>query len=294
MASIRFVVVSGLSGSGKSIAIKAFEDIGFFCVDNLPSALIPKFAELCSQTSRDIKKVALGIDIRERDFLPSFLSEFKKLSENYQAELIFFEAKDEVLIRRFSETRRKHPLAEGISVIDGIKLEKEKLAPIREQADKIIDTSEYTLHQLRDVISSYFYETDKKKKMNVSIVTFGYKYGIPYNSDLVFDVRFLPNPYFIERLKDFSGLDKSVRDYIMELKITKKFLKIFLEFIKFIIPLYEYEGKAYLTLALGCTGGRHRSVTLGEELSEYIKKLGYSVTVTHRDIEKEHEEANVG
>ena len=207
--------------------------------------------------------------------------------------MIFFEAKDEVLIRRFSETRRKHPLAEGISIIDGIKLEKKKLAPIREQADKIIDTSEYTLHQLRDVIGSYFYETDKDKKMNVSIITFGYKYGIPYNSDLVFDVRFLPNPHFIEKLRDFSGLDKSVKDYVMGLKTTKKFLKIFLGFIKFIIPLHEYEGKAYLTIALGCTGGRHRSVTLGEELSDYIKKQGYSVTVTHRDIEKEHKEVSV-
>lgn len=295
MKNIRFVVLSGLSGAGKSIAIKAFEDIGFFCVDNLPTALIPKFAELCSQTSTDIRKVALGIDIRERDFLPSFLKEFKKLAEEgYEVELIFLEAKNEVLIRRFSETRRKHPLADGISIIEGIKLERKKLAPLREQADKIIDTSDYTLHQLREVISSYFFETDKKKKMNISIISFGYKHGILYNADLVFDVRFLPNPHFVDRIREFSGLDKNVVDYLMSSKITKKFIKIFFQFIKFIIPLYEYEGKAYLTIGLGCTGGRHRSITIGEELGKYIKKLGYSVIITHRDIDKEHKEVGIG
>lgn len=287
MKNIRFVILSGLSGAGKSIALKALQDTGFFCVDNLPPALIPKFVELCHQTGTDIKKIALGIDIREGDFLPDFFKEFEELrKKDLQAELIFLEANDDVLVRRHSETRRKHPLLDGIPIADAIKLEREKLAPLKEKADKIIDTSGYTLHQLREVIGSFFYETGKKK-MNISILTFGYKYGVPYNIDLLFDIRFLPNPHFVDELRKLSGLDKKVVDYVLGSEISKKFLKLLLNFLEFLIPQYEYEGKTYLTIAIGCTGGRHRSVTIGEEVAGFIKKMGYTPMMTHRDIQKE-------
>jgi RNase adapter protein RapZ len=287
MKNIRFVILSGLSGAGKSIALKALQDTGFFCVDNLPPALIPRFVELCHQTETDIKKIALGIDIREGDFLPDFLKEFEELRKNdLQAELIFLDANDDVLVRRHSETRRKHPLVDGISIADAIKLEREKLEPLREKADKIIDTSGYTLHELREVIGSFFYETGEKK-MNISIVTFGYKYGVPYNIDLLFDIRFLPNPHFVDELRKLTGLDKKVVDYVQGSEISKKFLKLLLNFIEFLIPQYEYEGKTYLTIAIGCTGGRHRSVAIGEEVARFVKNLGYSPMMTHRDIEKE-------
>lgn len=287
MKNIRFVILSGLSGAGKSIALKALQDTGFFCVDNLPPALIPKFVELCHQTETDLGKIALGIDIREGDFLPDFFKEFEELRKNdLQAELIFLEASDDVLVRRHSETRRKHPLLDGIPIADAIKLEREKLEPLREKADKIIDTSGYTLHQLREVIGSFFYETGEKK-MNISIVTFGYKYGAPYNIDLLFDIRFLPNPHFVDELRKLTGLDKNVVDYVLGSEISKKFLRLLLNFMEFLIPQYEYEGKTYLTIAIGCTGGRHRSVAIGEELAGFAKNLGYAPMMTHRDIEKE-------
>jgi UPF0042 nucleotide-binding protein len=294
MRNIRFVIISGISGAGKSIALKSMQDIGYFCVDNLPPALIPKFAELCNQTETNIMKVALGIDIREGKFLTDFFKEFDELrKENYQVELIFLEADDDVLVRRHSETRRKPPLSEGISIAEAIKKERDKLEPLKEKADKIIDTSEYNLHQLREVFNSYFQETDKKK-MNISILTFGYKYGTPYNVDLIFDIRFLPNPHFVDDLRRLSGLDKKVIDYVLNSKISKKFLKIFFDFIKFLIPQYENEGKSYLTIGIGCTGGRHRSVTIGEELNKFIKKLGYKPIMIHRDIEKERKDVAVG
>ena len=294
MQNIRFVIISGISGAGKSIALKSMQDIGYFCVDNLPPALIPKFAELCHQTGTDVMKVALGIDIREGKFLTDFIKEFDELrKESYQVELIFLEADDDVLVRRHSETRRKPPLSEGIPIAEAIKKEREKLEPLKEKADKIIDTSEYNLHQLREVFNSCFQETDKKG-MNISILTFGYKYGTPYNVDLIFDIRFLPNPHFVDDLRRLSGLDKKVIDYVLNSKTSKKFLKIFFDFIKFLIPQYENEGKSYLTIGIGCTGGRHRSVTIGEELGKFIRKLGYKPIMTHRDIEKERKDVATG
>ncbi len=285
MKNLRIVFITGLSGSGKSNAIKCFEDLGFFCVDNLPTALLPKFTELCTQSGSEISKVAIGIDVRERGFFKNFLEvldEIKK--ENYNIEILFLEASDEALIRRFSETRRPHPIAKDGSVIDGIRLEREMLSELRKRADKIIDTTNYNVHQLKEVLNKYYLESESKK-LTISFTSFGYKYGIPYDVDLIFDVRFIQNPNFVKELKPLKGSDKAVIDYILKFKETKAFLEKLRDFLRFLIPMYEKEGKSYLTIGIGCTGGRHRSVAVSEILKGYLEKEGYSINIKHRDIE---------
>jgi RNase adapter protein RapZ len=283
--TVRLVIISGLSGSGKSYVIKYFEDLGFFCIDNLPPQLLPKFVELCTQSRNDITKAALGIDIRERDFLGNFLNVFDQLrEEGYQMELLFLEARDEILLRRFSETRRPHPLAKGGSIVEGIKLEREKLQELRKRADKIIDTSDYHVHQLKEVITRYYLERGENKHLNLSLISFGYKFGIPYDLDLLFDVRFLSNPNFERELKPLTGEDHRVQSYIMALPETKAFLEKLYGFLDFLVPLYEKEGKSYLTIGIGCTGGRHRSVTVVNLLREHLQKNGVQVNCRHRDI----------
>ncbi|MBI3610659.1 MAG: RNase adapter RapZ [Nitrospirae bacterium] len=285
---LKLVIVSGLSGSGKTTALKCFEDLGFFCVDNLPPTLLPVFANLCMQSSSRIKKVAVGMDIRERDFLQDFLTVSDRMKhDGYSHELIFFEAKDEVLVRRFSETRRPHPLAKNRLVLEGIRQEREELAELKRRSDRIIDTSAFTIHQLKEVVSQYYADRGESRKPSITIISFGYKYGIPYEIDLLFDARFLQNPNFVAELKPLTGEDPAVRKYIFERPEARKFIDQVKSFLAFLIPFYEKEERPYLTVAIGCTGGRHRSVAVAHRLSTDLKAAHYEVTVRHRDIERD-------
>ncbi|MDH5662565.1 MAG: RNase adapter RapZ [Elusimicrobiota bacterium] len=287
MAKGNFVIVTGLSGAGRSTALKNLEDLGYFCVDNLPTTLIPKFAEICLQLKDKIKKVALGIDIREGDFLDDLfgsLEELRKMGFSHQ--ILFLEASNSVLVRRYSETRRKHPLdTEGRSMLEVIVKERKKLMGIKERADKIIDTTALTPQEFKQVIFSSFKEAAKPDTMNVSLVSFGYKYGIPVDVDLVIDTRFLPNPHYVERLRPLTGNDPEVSRFVLKSAVTQKFLRKYFGLLKFLIPYYVREGKSYLTIAVGCTGGRHRSVIIVNELKKVIKKK-YPVKTQYRDIEK--------
>ena len=286
MRDIQIVIVTGLSGSGKSIAIKCFEDLGFYCVDNLPTALLPTFAELSAHAG-EITRIALGLDVRDRDFPSGFPEQVRQLREGgFACEVLFLEARDDVLIRRYSETRRKHPLAEHASVLDAIRLEREKLAAVRALADRIIDSSEYNVHQLRAALATWYGAPNHQRRMMISVLSFGYKYGLPLNADLVFDVRFLPNPHFVEHLRTGTGNDQAVVDYMLASQVTADFLKQCFEFIRFLLPLYEREGKAYLTLGFGCTGGHHRSVAVANLLAQDLQSQGYHITLTHRDVAK--------
>jgi len=285
---LRLVIVSGLSGSGKTNALKCFEDLGFFCVDNLPPPLLPVFADLCVQSTADIKKVAVGIDIREREFLRDFLSVSEKMKrEGYQYELIYFEAKDEVLIRRFSETRRPHPLAKNRPILEGIQQERDQLAELKARSDRIVDTSDFTIQQLKDVVAQYYLDRGDSRKPVVSIISFGYKYGIPYEIDLLFDVRFLQNPNFVSELRHLSGEHPSIREYVFRKPEAEKFIEHVKSFLAFLVPFYEKEGRPYLTIAIGCTGGRHRSVAITHRLYDELKSSQYEVVLRHRDVHRE-------
>jgi UPF0042 nucleotide-binding protein len=285
---LRLVIVSGLSGSGKTNALKCFEDLGFFCVDNLPPPLLPVFAELCTQSSAGITKVAVGIDIRERDFLRDFLAIAERLKrDGYHYELIFFEANDEVLVRRFSETRRPHPLAKNMPILEGIQKEREQLAELKKRSDRIIDTSAFTIQQLKDVIAQYYLDQGEIRKPSISVISFGYKYGIPYETDLLFDVRFLQNPNFVSELKALSGEDPSVQEYVFRKPEADRFIELVKSFLFFLVPFYEKEGRPYLTIAIGCTGGRHRSVAIARRLHEDLKAAHYQVVLRHRDVNRE-------
>ena len=287
MAKGNFVIVTGLSGAGRSTALKNFEDLGYFCVDNLPTTLIPKFAEICLQLKDKIDKVALGIDIREGDFLDDLFSSLEELGKMaFSHQILFLEASNSILVRRYSETRRKHPLdTEGRSMLEVIIKERKRLMGIKERADKIIDTTSLTPQEFKQVIFSSFRETPELDTMNVSLVSFGYKYGIPVDADLVIDTRFLPNPHYIERLRPLTGNDPEVSRFVLKSAVTQKFLRKYFGLLKFLIPYYIKEGKSYLTIAVGCTGGRHRSVIIVNELKRFINKK-YPVKTQYRDIEK--------
>ncbi len=286
MKKIRVVILSGPSGAGKSTAIKVLEDIGFFCVDNLPVTLLPKFLELLDQ-SGEISKVATVVDVREREFLRDFPRIFENLKKGgYRAELIYLEASDEAILRRFSETRRRHPLAVKESPVEGIVQEREILKDVKTLADRIIDTTNFNVHQLREVIKEVFTGPVSLEKIVVNIISFGYRYGIPADADLVFDVRFLPNPYFVDSLKWFNGLDQKVREFVLARKETIEFVDRLKGFIDYLIPFYWKEGKSYLTVAIGCTGGKHRSVVVAEYLTEVLKHDVAILRKRHRDIEK--------
>lgn len=287
-APTQFIIITGLSGSGKSGAMKCFEDLGFFCVDNLPAKLIPTFVELCTRKGEEIRNVALIIDIREGGFLPHFPAEYEKMkAEGYNFSILFLEASDDVLQRRFSETRRPHPLAFDRPVIQGITEERERLAPIRELADIIIDTSTINIHELREHINKIYAESNEGKPLVISIISFGYKHGIPFSSDMIFDVRFLPNPYFVAEFKNQNGMDEGVKNYVLESPDSREFLEKLEEIFTFLLPKYTREGKTYLTVSIGCTGGKHRSVAIANYLEEYLKSLGHEVRCKHRDIDKE-------
>ncbi|MBI5194452.1 MAG: RNase adapter RapZ [Nitrospirae bacterium] len=281
------VVISGLSGAGKSNALRCFEDLGFFCIDNLPPQLLPKLVELCTQSGSELNKIALGIDIRERDFLSEFETVLNDLIKNdYPIEIAYLDARDEVLVRRFSETRRPHPLAADKPVIEGIKLERGILKWFREKATLVIDTSDFNIHQLKAEIHRHFLEKGRDKKIVVNIISFGFKNGVPYDVDLLFDVRFLANPNFITELKPLTGQDTGVADYILSIPQTTSFLKHLFQFIDFIMSQYEQEGRYYLNIGVGCTGGRHRSVFIAETLEKHINQIGFDTTIRHRDLPK--------
>src|SRR5712691_4320278 len=285
---IRFVIVTGLSGAGKSYAIKCLEDLGYFCVDNLPTTLIPTFAELCAHSDRAIRKIALGIDVREGEYLAHILETLQELRANgHVADVLFLEASEETLVRRYHESRRRHPLAGEGSVVDGIRAERKALAHLREAADRILDTSGLTVHQLKEQMVESYGAPGKRDALTVSLVSFGYKHGIPYDSDLVFDVRFLPNPHFVEGLRALAGREASVREFILKHDESRQLLDRLKHLLAFLLPFYQREGKAYLTVAVGCTGGRHRSVALLEELRPFLEAQGFPPTVTHRDLDRE-------
>ena len=280
-------IITGLSGSGKSFAIRTLEDNGFFCIDNLPAPLIPKFIDLCHGYQEDIVRVALGVDLRGSRFLqslPQVLAELRAAGHHLQ--VLFFDASDDVLVRRFSETRRPHPLARQGSIQDGISWERKALESIRALADKVIDTSDFNVHQLKREMEQQFCAAPPARRMALFLTSFGYKFGIPHDTDIILDVRFLPNPYFVNELRHKSGLEKEVEEYVLGNAETRAFLDRLYALLEFTLPLYEREGKSSLTLALGCTGGRHRSVALVEELQKRFGGGNLRIHVKHRDIDK--------
>jgi UPF0042 nucleotide-binding protein len=283
---LRAVVVTGLSGSGKSTALRVLEDLGFYCVDNLPVALLPRFVELWETSREEVHRVALGIDGRERLFLEGFQAAFDELRRaGVRLEVIYLEASDEVLVRRFSETRRPHPAAVSGAVIEGIRKERDALGGLREVADRIVDTSAFTVHELRAALRDMLARVDTPA-LTVSLVSFGYKHGLPTDADLAFDCRFLPNPFFVEELRPRTGLDPGVADYVLKRDDAQEYLQRLEALLAFSLPRYQHEGKSYLTIAVGCTGGRHRSVTLVEELRRRLADKGVRVLVRHRDIDR--------
>jgi UPF0042 nucleotide-binding protein len=286
MREIIITIISGLSGSGKSTALNTLEDLGFFCVDNLPVLLLPKFIELCQSSINDISKIGLVMDVREREFLkeyPDMLDLLK--TEGYRIELIFLDSSDDVLIQRFSETRRQHPLGEGGSILDGIQMEREQLSALKSRADKIIDTSALTVHELRTLLENYFQQLSTRT-MNITFMSFGFKNGVPHDVDMILDVRFLPNPHFVRELKDLDGTDPRVAEYVSRSPETQRYLEKLKDFLAFQLPLFEREGKTYLTIAIGCTGGRHRSIVIANYLREIFSDGKFQVHATHRDIKK--------
>ncbi len=286
MNNIKFVIVTGLSGAGKTQAIWCLEDLGFFCVDNLPPTLIPKFAELCAQSEGKINKIALVIDIRGGGFFDSVYESLEQLKAlGIKCEILFLEASDETLVRRFKESRRPHPLNPQGQILEGIKEERSRLEELKGEANKIIDTSNLSTKQLKEQIKAMYGTEENEHNLKITVMSFGYKHGIPMDADLVFDVRFLPNPHYIDSLRPLTGNDKDIQDYVMNSTISKTFMERFSDLIKFLIPHYVNEGKSSLVIAIGCTGGRHRSVTLANKLAEILEQLGYRINKRHRDLE---------
>jgi UPF0042 nucleotide-binding protein len=282
-----FIILTGLSGSGKGTFLRALEDRGFFCVDNLPLGLLGKFHELILKSDSEPAKAAMVMDVREGQTFSEFPAVYEELKKNpaLDISLWFLEASDAVLVRRFSETRRPHPMDPNRPVLEAIALEREKLAPIRAMADHVLDTSRFTIHELREHAVRLF-EERQAQHLLVSLVSFGFKYGVPIDSDLVFDVRFLPNPNFVPELKPHTGADPAVVEYMNSHEATGQFLDHVYKFIDFLLPQYEKEGKSYVTISIGCTGGRHRSVFIANAIAEHVSRHRYRVKVSHRDAEK--------
>ena len=276
------VVLTGLSGSGKLSALKAFEDLGYYAVDNLPLELIPQFAELIRGSS-EFSRAVLGVDVRESSIenFPVILQQVRKL---LPTTVVYLEASDDVLVRRYSETRRPHPLRRDESVTESIASERDRMETIRNIADVLLDTSHFNVHQLRAHINAQFSRHEGEQKLLVSTMSFGFKNGVPAEADLVFDVRFLPNPHFIPEFRPLTGRDEKVAQYVMDFPQTREFLERTTDMMKFLLPYYIAEGKSYLTIAIGCTGGQHRSVAIAEELKKRLDEAGYHVKVSHRDM----------
>lgn len=281
---MKFIIITGLSGSGKSEAMRVLEDMDFYCVDNLPPTLIPKFAELCYQSNSTIDKVALGIDVRGRKFFEALHESLNTLrKDKYPFEVLYLDCSDDILLKRYKMTRRNHPLSINRQIPEGIKIERGMLEPLKEIADCIIDTSNMKPKDLKEEISKIYANGEVNNNLTISVVSFGFKHGIPSDSDLVFDVRFLPNPYYIDDLRIKTGEDQDVRDYVMDSDISHKFYEKLLDMINFLVPQYIEEGKHHLVISIGCTGGRHRSVTICNLISDELMKQGYRVVKKHRD-----------
>lgn len=280
-----FWIVTGMSGAGKSQTINCFEDMGFFCVDNLPVALLPKMAKLCAESGRRLQRVALGIDVREGGFLKGFRDSVQRLKkQGVDCRIVFLDAEDKTLLRRFSETRRRHPL--GKSVQAGIREERRQLIKIKEMSDKIIDSSSLTLSELKQRILDLFDTRTSRAELGITVVSFGYKHGLPVDADLIWDVRFMPNPNYIQGLRNKTGKDEPVRRFVMGTPQAERFGDMFFNLVGDSLPYYVQEGKSYLTIAIGCTGGHHRSVVMTEALAGYLSKRGYKVRILHRDIDR--------
>ena len=277
-------IIRGLSGSGKSTALDALEDAGFYCIDNMPVDLLPKFLEMPIERDSEISGIALVMDLRERGFLTKYSAVFSELKKSgYFFKILFLEAEEEILVQRYSETRRQHPMSNGNSLLESIRLEKEQLEELRSAADIVINTSNYNVHELKSKIQDIAQKNKINVPMRINVLSFGFKYGVPYDADLIMDVRFMANPYFIAELKELDGEAQEIKDFVLGHKDTRAFLDKYLDLLDYLIPLYEKEGKAYLTIALGCTGGRHRSVTIAGTVYEHIQAMGKTVELNHRD-----------
>jgi UPF0042 nucleotide-binding protein len=285
--NLKIFIITGLSGSGKSTAIAAFEDAHFYCVDNMPVALLPKFLELPIANDFEIVGLAFVMDLREKGFLTKYMSVFESLKKKgYKFEIIFLEADEEILLQRYNQTRRQHPFSQGKNLLDGINAEKKALKGLKKASDSVINTSGYNVHELKSIILLIAQKAIKPAPMRINILSFGFKYGIPLDANLIVDVRFLANPYFIPELKELDGETQEVKNHVLNNNETRLFLKKYVDFLDYLIPLYEKEQKAYLTIAVGCTGGRHRSVAIARYIFDHISKGRKQIEVKHRDIDK--------
>lgn len=285
MRGIRFVIITGLSGAGKSETMKSFEDLGYFCVDNLPPVLIPKFAELCSQSDGKINKIALVVDIRGGGFFDDVSMALESLEETgFTYEILFLECSEEILVRRFKESRRRHPLSASGGILEGIRAEMERLEELRGKASMILDTSNLTARQLREIISNNYSHLPEQERLLITVVSFGFRRGIPLDADLVFDVRFLPNPHYVDSLRELTGNSEEVASYVLKWPVATRFLSKLYDLMEFLGPYYIKEGKSNLIVGIGCTGGQHRSVTIANRLGDFLRTKGYRVVVNHRDI----------
>lgn len=279
------IIIIGLSGAGKSSVLRALEDFGYFCVDNLPPSLIPTFMDLCSQAKKPLDKIAVVVDIRGGEFFQDLSRAMSDIKEvGIKPTVLFLEADDDTLIKRYKSTRRRHPLSAQSGVLESIRDERAMLKDIRDKAHIVIDTTHLESQELRRQVIEIISKTVNLEQLIINVITFGFKHGIPLDADLVFDVRFLPNPYYVPELKSRSGLDEEVAQYVLDAPVSQKFLEYSTEFLDFLIPNFIEEGKTHLTIAIGCTGGRHRSVVIGEKIKQYLESKGYMVIVEHRDI----------
>jgi UPF0042 nucleotide-binding protein len=288
MKELRVVIITGLSGSGKSTALRALEDIGFFCVDNLPVVLLPRFLKIQAEELQGITNVAMVMDLRQQSFVEKYERIFKRLKDHgYGIEIIFLDAGDDTLMNRFNETRRVHPLSGRGSVLDGIRLERSRLSSLKQMAAKVLDTTSLNVHQLKDAVQRLFLPSVAQgKALVLHVSSFGFRYGVPVDADMVLDVRFLPNPHYVEHLKQYDGHNQRVRDFVLEDEESRVFMAKLIDLMAFLLPLYEKEGKVRFNVAFGCTGGKHRSVVVANQLGAYFLDRNYQVTINHRDIGK--------
>jgi len=281
----RFLIITGLSGSGKTVVSRSLEDLGYYCIDNLPAKLIPNLVDLWLRREMEIEKIALVVDIREHGFLTVFPQVLKTIGRKITPWVVFLDASNEALVKRFSESRRPHPLSRRRSILDGVNRERKQLAAIKDMADEVIDTSAMSLSELKALLVRRFLKR-KRPLLQVFITSFGYKHGLPLDSDLVLDTRFLPNPFYSDRLKGLTGLSRPVRDFVLKSDLTELYLTELFRFLDFLMPRFVEEGKSHVRIAIGCTGGRHRSVVVAEALKSYLKKRKYDIKIVHRDLRK--------